>query len=81
MSDQTIKYIRLADAIKKDSEDEKKTIYNNDSEVVIKRTRDKKILSVSLAIVLLICSVILMIIVIQKYVALYDTTSDSAITQ
>jgi len=72
MNEQNIKYIKFEDASKKDPEDEKKTLYDNDPEIVIMRTRDKHILIRTLIVLMTICCVVLMINVISKHVALYD---------
>jgi len=65
---QTIRHITLQDALKKQREDRKTELYNNDSKVVIKRMRDNKILFSSLIFILLISSIVILIYVVRNYV-------------
>lgn len=77
MNGQNIKYIKLVDALKKDPDNEKKTLYDNDPDIVMMRTRDKKILFRSLTILLLICTIVLLTYVINRYVALYNGDNEN----
>ena len=72
MSSGDIRYITMANAIKAAQTDKYK-LSNNNSDIIIAKSRDKMILIRTLTIIICVVCIILIIYIIKKHLELYGT--------